>query len=54
MSNFESCITHELKHALKNLLEITLVGFMFITSGSNDYVLLDESGNNMQCFQTNF
>ena len=31
-------------------LEITLLGFMFTKRGSNDYVLLNESGNNMQCF----
>ena len=35
---------------IKILLEITLVNFMFTTHGSNDYVLLDESGNNSQCF----
>ena len=38
----------------KILLEITLFDFMFTTCGSNDCVLLDKSGNNMQCFQTNF
>ena len=31
-------------------LEIALFDFMFTTLGLNDYVLLDESGNNMQCF----
>ena len=35
---------------IKILPEITLFGFMFTTLGSNDYVLLDESGNNTQCF----
>ena len=35
---------------IKILLEITLFGFMFTTCGSNNYVLLDESGNNTQCF----
>ena len=58
MLNFKSCVNHELKHAcsnlIKNLLEITLFDFMFTTCGSNDCVLLDKSGNNMQCFQTNF
>ena len=36
---------------LIKILEITLFGFMFSTRGSND---LAESGNNTQCFQTNF
>ena len=31
---------------IKILLKITLFGFMFTTRGSNDYVPLDESGNN--------
>ena len=31
---------------IKILLEITLFDFMFTTSGLNDCVLLDESGNN--------
>ena len=31
---------------IKILLEITLFGFMFTTRGLNDYVPLDESGNN--------
>ena len=36
---------------IKILLEITLFDFMLLTtSGSNDYVLLDKSGNNIQCF----
>ena len=35
---------------LIRILEITLFDFMFTTRGSNDYVLLDESGNNTQCF----
>ena len=35
---------------IKILFEITLFGYMFTTRGSNDCVLLDESGNNMQCF----
>ena len=35
---------------IKILLEITLFDFMFTRSGSNDYVLLDESENNTQCF----
>ena len=35
---------------IKILLEIALFGFMFTKRGLNDYVLLDESGNNMQCF----
>ena len=35
---------------LIKILEITVFGFMFTTRGSNDYVLLDESGNNTQCF----
>ena len=39
---------------IKILIEITLFGFMFTTRGSNDYALLDESGNNTQCFLTNF
>ena len=39
---------------IKILLEIALFGFMFPTRGSNDYVLLDASGNNTQCFETNF
>ena len=34
----------------KILLEISLFGFMFTTRGSNDYALLDESGNNTQSF----
>ena len=36
--------------SIKILLEITLFGFMFTVLGSNDYVLLDESGNNTQRF----
>ena len=36
------------------LLEIILFDFVFTTRGSNDCVLLDESRNNTQCFQTNF
>ena len=39
---------------LIEILEITLFDFMFTTRGSNDCVLLGESGNNTQCFQTNF
>ena len=39
---------------IKILHEITLFGFTFTASGSNDYVLLDESGNNTQCFYMNF
>ena len=39
---------------IKILLEITLIDLMFTTSGSNDCVLLDASGNNTQCFETNF
>ena len=39
---------------IKILLEITLFDFMFTTRGSNNCVFLDESKNNMQCFQTNF
>ena len=39
---------------IKILLKITMFGFMFTTRGSNDYVLLDESGNNMQCFLNKF
>ena len=35
---------------IKILLEITLFDFMLTTSGSNDCVLLDQSGNNTQCF----
>ena len=35
---------------IKFLPEITLFGFMFTTCGSNDYVLLNESENNVQCF----
>ena len=35
---------------IKILLETTLFGFMLTTRGLNDYVLLDESGNNAQCF----
>ena len=35
---------------LIKILEIILFGFMFTTRGTNDYVLLNESGNNMQCF----
>ena len=35
---------------IKIVLEIILFDFMFTTSGSNNYVLLDESGNNTQCF----
>ena len=35
---------------IKILFEITLFPFMFTTRGSNDYVHLDESGNNTQCF----
>ena len=35
---------------IKILLEIILFDFMFTTRGSNDYVLLDESGNDTQCF----
>ena len=32
------------------LLEITLFDFEFTTRVSNECVLLDESGNNTQCF----
>ena len=39
---------------IKILLEVTLFGFMFTTCGSNDYILPDKSGNNTQCFLTNF
>ena len=39
---------------IKILREITWFGFMFTTCGSNDYVLLDESGNNTQCFKQIF
>ena len=35
---------------IKILLKITLFVFMFSTRGSNDYVLLDESGYYTQCF----
>ena len=35
---------------IKILNEITLFGFMFTTRGSDDYALLDESGNNTQYF----
>ena len=35
---------------IKILPEITLFGFMFTTCGSNDYVFLDGSVNNTQCF----
>ena len=31
---------------IKIVLEITLFGFMFTTRDSDDYVHLDESGNN--------
>ena len=34
----------------KIFLEITLFDFMFTTRSSNNYVLLNESGNNTQCF----
>ena len=39
---------------IKILLENILFYFMFTTRGSNDCVVLDESRNNTQCFQTNF
>ena len=39
---------------LIKILEIALFDFMFTTRGSNDCVVLDESRNNAQCFQTNF
>ena len=35
---------------IRILLQITLFDFMFTTHHSNDYVPLDESGNNTQCF----
>ena len=39
---------------IKILFEITLFGFMYTTRGSNDYQLLDESGNNTPCFFNKF
>ena len=39
---------------LNKILEITLFDFMFTTHGLDHCVFLDEFGNNMQCFQTNF
>ena len=39
---------------IKILLEISLFGFMFTTRSSNDYVLLNESGNNTKCFKQIF
>ena len=35
---------------LIKILEITLFDFIFTIRDSNDYVLLDESENNTQCF----
>ena len=39
---------------IKILLEIILFDFVSTIRGSNDYVLLDESGNNTQCFKLIF
>ena len=39
---------------LIKILEFALFDFMFTTRGSNDYVFLDQSGNNTQRSYTNF